>query len=259
MPATLSPQMPEPLAHAVDDALHASPRRVQRLTAGGRVFWLKRPERLSLWWRLQKGDPQRTFRAEREALHELADRGLPVADLVAEDADFIVTADAGESLREVLRDQAVPPAGRLAAFRAAGRSLAVLHRAALRHGRPSIRDICWDGRMARFIDFEKFRRGPVSRRGMGLDLLIFVHSVFAVAQMPVPELDEALAAYRAAAPEGAWAAAESMARHLGWLAALARMVLRWHPSRDLAAVPLTVERMRGDAPHGQAAGKARQS
>ena len=37
-------------------------------TRDGRVCWRKRPERLSLRWRLQKGGADRAFAAERRAL-----------------------------------------------------------------------------------------------------------------------------------------------------------------------------------------------
>lgn len=262
--------IPAPLAQALRRALDGATRRVQMIEAGGRRFWLKRPERLGLWWRLKKGDPMRSFQAERQALHDLHDCGMPVADLVAEDADYFLTADAGETLRHMLRDRNRTAADRQAAFRAAGRSLAMLHRAGLTHGRPSIRDICWDGRRATFIDLERFRPGPAEPRAMGLDLLLLVHSVFAVAGGGGPELDAALGAYATLAPVAAMTAARRTAQHLGWLRLLLRGVRRLHPSRDISAILPTLDRLTrtgggtntpsgGDPPHGQPPQKPRKS
>lgn len=247
--------LPAPLGPMLDAALAGPDSRVSRLEAGGRSFWLKRPERLSLSWRLRKGNPLHALQTERAALRELNERHMPVAELVAAGDDYILTADAGPSLHEMIRAARKTPAategsaaltaGRRTAFAAAGRSLAALHHAGLRHGRPSIRDICWDGVQARFIDFERWRPGRVSRTKMATDLLILVHSILAAAQMPVVELGDALLAYSAEDGAAVLLTAQRMALLLGWFAPLLRGLLRLHRSRDLAAIALTLDCMGG--------------
>ncbi|MEZ5798606.1 MAG: hypothetical protein R3D63_14680 [Paracoccaceae bacterium] len=150
--------MPEgDLGPAVRKALAEPPQRVRRLhLPDGRQVWLKRVERLAGAMRLQKGDPVRAFEAERRGLHALADRGLPVAGLLAEGDDWFVMQDAGPILPQVVAD--APEDEALRAFAVAGRALGRLHWAGLVHGRPAVRDICWDGQEARFIDLERFRR-----------------------------------------------------------------------------------------------------
>lgn len=238
--------LPEPLRDALLDALAEPPVRVRRVAAGTRAVWLKRAERLSLRWRLQKGDSRRAFEADRAGLHALAALGLPVAPILAEGDDYFATADVGRPLSLQLGDPAAAGPARVAGFAAAGAALAALHRAGVAHGRPSVRDICWDGAQARFIDLERYRAGPAGRRRMVLDVLILLHSMLVIARAPGPELAAALAGWRAAAPVELVPALLLRARRLAWLGALARLVLRWRPnSRELAAVPMLLDWLAG--------------
>jgi hypothetical protein len=126
-------------------------QRVRRLDLpDGRRFWLKRVERLTGVMRAQKGDPAKAFEAERQGLHALADAGLPVAEVTAEGPDWMLMPDAGPVLTAVVADPRLDDAGKRTAFEAAGRSLGRLHWAGLVHGRPAVRDICWDGSEAAY-------------------------------------------------------------------------------------------------------------
>lgn len=234
--------LPGPLAAAVAAALAGPHRRVQAVRAGRTTVWLKRAERLSLRWRLQKGDSRRAFEADRAGLHALHRAGLPVPAVLAEGADFLVLADGGPTLSLLLADPAVPAPARRAAFAGGGRTLAALHRAGLCHGRPSIRDICWDGAQARLIDLERFRPQRGGARAQAGDLVVFLYSILSYARAEGPELDAAAAAYRAEAPADVWPAAQARIRRLRWLAPLARGLLRLRPaSRELNAVPLVID------------------
>ncbi len=238
--------LPEPLRRVLAGALAEPPERVRRVAAGAQAVWLKRAEQLSLRWRLQKGDGRRAFEADRAGLHDLAALGLPVAPIVAEGEDFFATADVGRPLSGLLADPAQAGPGRIAGFTAAGAALAALHRAGVAHGRPSVRDICWDGGQARFIDLERYRPGRAGRGRMALDVLILLHSMLAISRAPGPELAAALAGWRAGAPAGLAEVLEQRVRRLGWLGWLARQVLRWKPtSREVAAVPMLLDWMRG--------------
>ena len=114
----------EDLSHEVDKALEQPPHRVTRLTSrGGRTWWLKRVERLSLRLRLQKGDPARAFEAERSGLKVLAAKGIPVPEIEMEGADYFLLPDAGPTLQHLVETAASDPST-LAGFAAAGRALA---------------------------------------------------------------------------------------------------------------------------------------
>jgi tRNA A-37 threonylcarbamoyl transferase component Bud32 len=231
-------------------ALAETPARVRRVDlADGRRFWLKRVERLTGMMRVQKGDPKRAFAAEREGLHALADAGLPVADIAAEGPDWVLMPDAGPVLPEVVADPARDEAEKLAAFAQAGRALGLLHWAGLVHGRPAVRDICWDGAEARFIDLERFRQGTRGGFWQAADVVMFAQTAFTLWPKDMRWLDAALDAYGVNAPEGAMNRVRRLAMRLaplGWLAAgLARLKPE---SRELRAVGLTLARLQSLEP-----------
>jgi len=229
-------ELTAPLRQALDRALQSAPERVRRVSAGGQAVWLKQAERLSLRWRLQKGDPRCGLEAERAGLRVLGELGLPVARLVAEGPGYLATAEAGVALADILADPAQGGARRLAGFSAAGAALAALHRAGVAHGRPALRDICWDGAQARFIDLERYRSGPAKPRRMARDLLILLHSVLVIRPEPGPELASVLAGWQSGAPEGLWPEVVRQAARLARLRGVARLVRHWRPeSRELAA------------------------
>lgn len=243
--------MPKPLDPQLDDALRKAlaepPQRVRRVElADGQRFWLKRVERLSGRLRLQKGDPGRAFAAEREGLHALAAAGLPVAGIAAEGVDWVLMADAGPILPEVVADPTWGEAEKLRAFAEAGRALGRLHWAGMAHGRPAVRDVCWDGRAARFIDLERFRRAKRAGFWQAADVVMFAQTAFTLWPDEPRWLEAALGAYAVSAPEGAMASVRRLAgwlRPLGWLAA--GLSLLRPGSRELQAVGLTLARLRG--------------
>lgn len=238
MTQTADPKLTEAVAKALD-----GPRKRIRPVElpDGRRFWLKRVERMSLILRLQKGDPQALFDAEREGLHVLADQGMPVVPVALEGPDFLVTPDVGRPLGQM---DAAEPAEGARAFAAAGKSLALLHWAGLVHGRPAVRDICWDGTEARFIDLERFTRAKRGGYWQAMDVVIFVQSCFTRWPGDSRLLDAALASYAQNAPDGAMGRVRRAARGLWWLdaaAALLRLILPQH--RELRAVGLTRARL----------------
>ena len=225
------------LTRAIADALAEAPVRVRMLETPAGRMWLKRVEHLSLRWRLQKGSGRRSFEKDREGLHVLGDAGLPVAPILAEGPDYFVTPDLGVTLRALMSDTG-PSDDRRAAFGAAGRALAALHVQGFSHGRPAVRDLCWDGAAVRFIDMEKFSARHHSPRHFAADMLVFVHSVFAAGGSEA-DLEDALTAYRSA--DGPWQASIALARRLRWIGPLTRGLLRLKPhSRELTAVEPTL-------------------
>jgi tRNA A-37 threonylcarbamoyl transferase component Bud32 len=239
--------LPDPkLDEALNAALAEPSRRVRALVLpDGRRFWLKREERLSGRLRVQKGDPAKSFAAERAGLQALAAAGLPVAGVVAEGPDWVLMPDAGPILPEVVRDSGRSDAEKLRAFAEAGRALGRLHWAGMAHGRPAVRDVCWDGQEARFIDLERFRR--VRRTGFwqAADVVMFAQTAFTAWPEDGRWLDAALGAYAVNAPDGAMAAVRRLARWLQPLGWLAKGLVFLRPgSRELRAVGLTLARLR---------------
>ena len=218
------------------------------LGPNGERLWLKRIEALSLRLRLQKGDGQRAFQNELNALHVLAKAGLPVPEILAEGPDHFVISDVGPTLAHLLRSSATAFAKRAAAFRAAGSAIGRLHSAGFAHGRPAIRDICWDGDEARFIDLEQFSDQRRSARNRAMDVIMFTQTYMTETGVSGPCLDVAIEAYRAAAPAGAMQNVRDLA---GWLAPIAPLTapVRWlrPSSKEFKAVPLTLAYLRNQA------------
>ena len=232
------------LDQAIAQALSRPHERVQRLElADGQVVWFKQAEELQGLMRLQKGNGQQSLERERAALKLLNAQHLPVAPLLAEGPNWFVTPDIGATLRDDMR---APQPHSAQAFSAAGRALAQLHLAGFSHGRPAIRDICWDGSHARFIDFERFQPKQRSPWTLALDVVIFAHSLYAEA---IPSsaaeaqkqtlIEQALTSYAQAAPE-IWRYSQRLARGLSWLAPLARL----GRNREFQAVAPCLARLR---------------
>lgn len=249
--AAKEPRLPDPdLEDSLQRALAEPPARVRRLDLpDGRRFWLKRVERLQGRLRLQKGDPGKAFAAEREGLRQMSAAGLPVTGVAAEGPDWVLMPDAGPILPEVVADPGRSEAEKLRAFAEAGLALGRLHWAGMAHGRPAVRDVCWDGREARFIDLERFRRARRAGFWQAADVVMFAQTAFTRWPDEPRWLDAALGAYAGNAPDGAMVAVRRLAlwlTPLGWLAA---GVSRVRPgSRELRAVGLTLARLRQPGP-----------
>jgi tRNA A-37 threonylcarbamoyl transferase component Bud32 len=228
---------------ALDDILHHALRepsvRVRPILGPyGERLWLKRIEALPARWRLQKSDRRRAFDNEVQGLHILGNAGLSVPAILAEGPDHIVISDVGPTLQYLLRASAVLQTRRAAAFRAAGTALGRLHKAGFAHGRPAIRDICWDGGDAYFIDLERFSPQKASARKQAIDVVFFLQTYFCEVGKIGPEIDAAMMAYRAAAPKGAWGHVRSLG---AWLSPLLPLVapVRWvmPQGREFQAFP----------------------
>lgn len=234
------------LETSVQAALAEPFRRVRPvMLPDGRRFWLKRVERLSGRLRLQKGDPAQAFAAERDGLQALAKAGLPVAGVALEGPGWVLMPDAGPVLPELVADAGRSEAEKLAAFGRAGWALGQLHWAGMVHGRPAVRDICWDGTEARFIDLERFRHGRRGGPWQAADVVMFAQTAFTLWPEDPRWLDAALSAYAVNAPEGAMA---RVARLAGWLMPLEWLATGLAPlkpmNQEVRAVGLTLIHLR---------------
>ncbi len=209
---------------AIDQALVEPPLRIRSIGTSHGQFWLKRAEALSFYWRLRKGNSLTAFEADLRAMHLLGRAGMPVPPVLTEGPDYFVTPDRGQSLAYLLRDGALPEPERSMALIRAGQALAGLHLAGFCHGRPSVRDLLWDGATITLIDFERFRMDRNRPVHMATDLLIMTQSVFACSKSAGQDAETLVAAYGQAAPE-------QMARTRARVA-----MIRW-PVRLGAALP----------------------
>lgn len=231
-------------------AARATGRRVTAATIGGRRAWVKIALEKRLIVRLQKGPAPRLLRTETDILAAMAARGLAVPEVLGTGDDWLITADAGPTLAELLETGHDTP-DLTRAFAAAGTALAQMHLAGCAHGRPHLRDVCWDAGNDRacLIDLERGASLSSGMSGFTRDLLIFVFACYCVHPQPGPHepLTAFCQAYRETAPPGTWDAARDRIRRWRWLGPLSRP-LRWHERRfkphrrfkEYAAIPPTL-------------------
>lgn len=231
------------LAQALAAALASTPSRILPLSVEGRHYWLKRPEvHRTLIRRLQKGDPARALAADRAGLKRMAALGLPAPRVLAEGPDFVLTEDVGLPVATLLRDPGATDAERHAALGDAARALARLHHRGIAHGRPKIRDICWQrDRGATLIDFELFNPAA-DRAALVRDAVLFLHSILQQQRDRDAFFDTAAQAYRAEAPEGIWEKMQRRVDRVRWIAPLARLVLWLQPKAHEVRAALQLRR-----------------
>lgn len=238
-------QLTDPNLQAqLDQFLTDRGARIARLEHKGHCYWAKKGEQLSLRWRIQKGDPMEAFRADVAGHHALADAGVPVPHIIAEGDDFIVTEDSGPTLSDILVQDMCPRPERLVAFRDAGAELARMHAKGLSHGRPAIKDICWDQNSIAFLDFERFSPSRNTARGHMQDLIIFIHSIYGFVPKDIPEAEAAAEGYRANDTTGTWDRATNWCRKMRWLDPITKP-LQWGNrvgAMEFKAIPLTLVR-----------------
>ncbi len=227
--------------HKLAETLRDPALRIGRLEHDGATYWVKKEEKLSLRYRLQKGDPHRAFKADRTAMQALADQGVPVPRVVAEGDGYFVMEDCGRPLSQMLCDRA-PTDDTLAAFAAAGRVLAETHAKHLSHGRPSIKDMCWQDGQLTLLDFERNAQKRNTPKGHMQDLIVFVHSCFAFAGEDRPEITAAISAYRAADRLGTWEKTCVWCHKMRWVNWVTKPIQWRKPgrAREFKAIPLTL-------------------
>jgi tRNA A-37 threonylcarbamoyl transferase component Bud32 len=209
----------------------------------GARLWLKQVERHGLRGRMTKGSAQRSFEKDRAGLRILAEAGVPVAPILAEGPDFFVTPDLGPTLQVLL--EGPPGAARERAFAAAGAALARLHRSGLCHGRPALRDTCWDGTTARFIDLERFSPRRTGTGAYAADLLVFLWSGHSTGLDCRADLDAMAQSYLKAAPPGLPDALTIWLKRLDRLRPVLALLCRLRPaSRELRGALMTIDHVR---------------
>ncbi len=228
----------------------ATTQRISRIEHGGQTIWVKKQEVLSLRMRLQKGDASAAFAAERNAMQMLHKASVPVPLIVAEGPDYFAMTDSGPSLQYLLLGITGSKTGHTEAFEAAGKQLALMHAKHISHGRPSIKDICWqDGRIT-FLDFERFHAKRNTPKGHLQDLVMVVFSTYAVTGRDCPEVEALIEGYRTHDPADIWQAAVAWCAKMRWVDYLTKPI-QWRgagKALDFKAIPLTLDAFARDHP-----------
>lgn len=211
-------------ATLLDKARALPPRRVQSMSVDGADYWVKRPEKLGLRLRLQKGDSAHAFRAELAQIKRFAALGAPVPRILAEAPGVVVLEDVGLPLSYWLAQTS--EADHKPALTRAAQALAQLHSSGLSHGRPRLRDICWDGVRISFLDLEAGARVKAPRWRRARDLLVFLHSLFQSGQPVSGLLPDIITSYQQADQAGILPLARRLARQARPLRAVIAPVLR---------------------------------
>lgn len=234
------------LSGQISTALAEERARIRQLELpDGQRIWLKRTEALSLRQRLLKGNARKGLNRDRTGLQILGDAGLPVAPILDQGLDYIVTPDVGRTLDTLLCDRSMDRAELQRAFAAAGRALAQLHRNGFCHGRPALRDMCWNGIEIRLIDLECFSARATGPWAYSRDLLILLHNLLTV-DRGASELAMMLTrAYRDEGPDQTVNCLRRRAMALAWLIPATAPLRRLRPaSRELNAVPAALHLIR---------------
>ena len=227
------------IATQIKAHLQEVPKRISSIKVNGEKIWIKRIERLGPVRRLQKGNPAHAFERERLALQTLGDLQMAAPRIIAQGPDWFAISDCGQSLLQIRAISSSPENQQLHIFAAAGRALADLHNAGLSHGRPNLKDICWDGESIRFLDFERFIPHRNTPKGHMQDVLMFVFNAHALARKTTPELVEAIKAYRATSSNDHWHSAQNWCRKWRWIIPLTNPIRWMSNSREFNAIPMT--------------------
>ena len=239
--------LPKGFEAALKDHLAHNLSRISSFKVADKKHWVKRKEKLSLRFRLQKGDAAESLEAERRALHAFAKFDLPAPRIVAEGEDYFVISDAGEDIRHFLPRHESDAQLRQKVFVEAGQTLARFHAAGFCHGRPAIRDFCWkDGRIS-LIDFERYDPKKNTSKRCRNDLLVFAHSAFVANRGGFPELKLAVDAYRDCGQQATWENAKAFCRQMRWVDWVTKPI-QWRGegrAKEFKAIPLVFDLFAG--------------
>lgn len=172
-----------------------SNHRVIEMILDGQKVWVKRKQPLENWRDYYKVLVTPGLKREIKALQLLNLQQLPVPKLVVTGDDFFASEDSGHALPRYLDENNLDLAQRKLIFYKAGYALAQMHQQGFAHGRPALRDICWDEHKITFIDFEMHSGKPSSTWDQNKDLLIFLHGLYYTLADGAPEADAAIQGY----------------------------------------------------------------
>lgn len=239
---TETPDGSADLKRAAERFMATHQRRDGGFEHGGKSYWIKAVEDQRWINRLQKGPAIKAFETERAILKNLATFDLPVPPVLAQGDGYFIMPNCGANVESLIRSQRETVQSRSHVLHQAAVGLAQFHRAGFSHGRPILRDICWDGQKITFLDLENYRTARNTPDGHARDLLSFMFSCYAMRCQDLPEIEAAKAAYREQDTLGIWSLAAAMAPKYRWLDWLTRPAQwRKYPhAREFKAIPLTL-------------------
>jgi tRNA A-37 threonylcarbamoyl transferase component Bud32 len=194
--------------------------RIAFFRHNGCGYWVKRPESLGKFRRLQKGDADKSFQREVSLLKQFRASGAAVVPIAAETTECVILPDMGPTVHTLSATMPAVEFGMV--LERAAQALADLHKRGLCHGRPRLRDICWTGSDICFLDLEAGAQLNAPRWRQALDLLLMVHSVFHNRPRIDQHVPALLQTYAQAGQGGVLALAQRMAHRLSLLRYLAR-------------------------------------
>ncbi len=163
-------------------------------------------------------EPRLPLQREAHRLNLLRDKGFPVPQVLLSRENYLVMTDIGPSVKYWLTEAGIPALERQRVLMACAAALAELHQQNRWHGRPALRDLCWDGKQIGFIDFEEDPHQYLSiDQCMARDVLIFVHGLYRYLPESDPAILLAISEYQRLAPGRVWRDALQTAGQM-WLA-----------------------------------------
>lgn len=160
-----------------DKAIAEHPeKRVLSFTYEGKLYWIKR--------KLSNGRNQLVkYSVEKEFYYEIARMAIardvcpsavPVLALLT--PSYMVTEDGGTDLGELLRS-GLPEAEKEILISRAAKTLALLHKGDVVHGRPALRDITVSEEKVTFLDWENRLYSSKLSEQKAIDFLLFLHTI----------------------------------------------------------------------------------
>lgn len=158
------------------------------------------------------------LKREAQRLNLMKEKGFNVPTVLLSHENYLVMTDIGPSVKDWLTDKNTATYQRQHILLAAATALAKLHQHHRWHGRPALRDLCWDGSQIGFIDFEEDPHQHLSiDQCMVRDVLIFVHGLYRYLPASDPAILQAIHQYRKAAPRRVWRDTQQIISNM-WLA-----------------------------------------
>ncbi|MDX3775186.1 hypothetical protein QE250_13790 [Chromatiaceae bacterium AAb-1] len=150
-------------------------------------------------------EPRLPLKREAQRLQLLKEKGFRVPHVLLSSEEYLVMNDIGPSVKYWLTEAGISPLERQRILMAAAAALAGLHQQNRWHGRPALRDLCWDGKHIGFIDFEEDPHQYLSiDQCMARDVLIFVHGLYRYLPESDPAILMAISEYQRLAPGRVW-------------------------------------------------------
>ncbi|SEH94818.1 tRNA A-37 threonylcarbamoyl transferase component Bud32 [Rheinheimera pacifica] len=189
-------------------------------------------------------EPKQCLKREATRLTLLKSRGIRVPQVVLSHDNYLVMTDLGPSIKFFLTEANISALEKQHILMAAAAALAQLHQQNRWHGRPALRDICWDGEQIGFIDFEEDPHQHLSiDQCMARDVLIFVHGLYRYLPANDPAILLTISEYQRLAPGRVWREALQIAENM-WLAYPCLLTLRTVLGKDGRQAFLALRQLR---------------